>query len=95
MFTLFQKNKQIWSQHHTFKPYKAQSYKTAKTFIAGLVFIQSSCLLAQSPSNQPQQTLTLQDTIEIALSNDEWLIKSELTRSRLNWRYLVAVLRKL
>lgn len=84
MLTLFQKNMQSWSQHLTFKPCNAQAFKTAKAFIAGLVFVQSSCLLAQSPSNQPQQTLTLQDTIEIALSNDEWLTKSELTQSRLN-----------
>lgn len=87
MFTLFQNIRPIWRKKSNVNAFYLVQYLaediSAKTVIAVAAFVYSSFLFAQSPANGSQNELTLQKAKAIALSNDDWLIKSELMQSRL------------
>lgn len=57
--------------------------KSAKIMFVSLLLAFSSSILAQDVSDETRNVLTLQKAKELALKNDDWLVKSQLMQSRL------------
>lgn len=82
MHIFFRELRHLLPQKLMFNAMHLTQCKKPAVLLAGLLVVQSSFLSAQSSIDEMQNELTLQKAIKIALNNDDWLIKSELTQSR-------------
>ncbi len=82
MHLFFRKLKHLFLQKRIFSAMHVKLCNKRTVLLAGSLVVQSSLLSAQSSIDETQNELTLQKAIKIALNNDDWLIKSELTQTR-------------